>query len=114
VLMVPFESELFSSVNMVEAMVFGLPHIVTDLGEPADIVNRWGAGVKVPPKDPAALSKAMSELARNDAMRAALSQKARTAAIDFSVDSVAERLTQLYVQVAQPDHASSQRVSAAG
>jgi glycosyltransferase involved in cell wall biosynthesis len=114
VLVAPFESELFSSVNLVEAMVFGLPHVVTDLGEPADIVNRWGAGVKVPPKNPAALAQAMVGLARNNTLRQALSQKARTAAIDFGVDAVAERLTRLYTQLAEPDHATSQRMRAAG
>ena len=114
VLVAPFESELFSSVNLVEAMVFGLPHVVTDLGEPADIVNRWGAGVKVAPKSSPALAEAMVGLARNYALRQALSQKARTAALDFGVDAVAERLTVLYTQVAERDHAPSRRLGATG
>ena len=114
VLVLPFESPLFSSVNMIEAMVFGLPHVVTDLGEPADIVNRWGAGIKVPPKDGPALAQGMISLARNNALREALSQKARTAAIDFGVNAVAERLTGLYLRIAERDDAASQRVGAAG
>jgi glycosyltransferase involved in cell wall biosynthesis len=113
VLVAPFESPLFSSVNLVEAMVFGLPHVVTDLGEPADIVNRWGAGIKVPPKNAAALAQGMITMAQNKAQREALSQKARTAAIDFGVDAVAERLTRLYMRMAEPDNAS-QKVRAAG
>jgi len=113
VLVAPFESPLFSSVNLVEAMVFGLPHVVTDLGEPADIVNRWGAGIKVPPKNAAALAQGMITMAQNKSQREALSQKARTAAIDFGVDAVAERLTRLYMRMAEPDNAS-QKVRAAG
>jgi glycosyltransferase involved in cell wall biosynthesis len=113
VFIAPFESEQFSSVNLVEAMVFGRPHIVTDIGEPADIVNRWGAGLKVPPRNPVALSEAMVRLARNDALRETLSQKARSAAIDFGVDAVAERLTNLYVRLAEGDQTQSQRVGAA-
>ena len=113
VFIAPFESEQFSSVNLVEAMVFGRPCIVTDIGEPADIVNRWGAGVKVPKKNPVALAEAMVRLARNDALRETLSQKARTAAIDFGVDAVAERLTNLYVRLAEGAQTQSQRVGAA-
>jgi glycosyltransferase involved in cell wall biosynthesis len=114
VLVAPFESALFSSVNLVEAMVFGVPHIVTDVGEPADIVNRWGAGIKVPPKDPVALTTAMVELARNNAVREGLSKKARAAGIDFGVDAVAERLARLYARVAAPGHARPQPVRATG
>jgi glycosyltransferase involved in cell wall biosynthesis len=113
VLVAPFESEQFSSVNLIEAMVFGRPHIVTDIGEPADIVNRWGAGVKVRVKDAAALADAMTQLARDDARRQALSQKARTAAVDFGVDAVAERLTRLYARLADRDQTQAQSVGAA-
>ncbi len=100
VLVAPFEDPRFSSVNLVESMVFGLPHIVTDVGEPADIVDRWGAGVKVPAKNPQALAQAMLSFARDPAMREALSEKARRAAVDFGADAVAERLTGLYTRVA--------------
>jgi glycosyltransferase involved in cell wall biosynthesis len=110
-LVAPFESELFSSVNLIEAMVFGRAHVVTDLGEPADIVNRWGTGVKVPPKDPAALAEAMLRLAGDPALREALSRKARSAAVDFGVDAVAERLTGLYTRLADRKQPHAQRVA---
>jgi glycosyltransferase involved in cell wall biosynthesis len=110
VLVAPFESALFSSVNLIEAMVYGRPHIVTDLGEPADIVNRWGAGVKVPPANAAALAQAMIELARDNTRREALSVRASKAAVEFGVDAVAERLTRLYTRVAV-ERAGSRRVS---
>lgn len=100
VLVAPFEDPRFSSVNLVESMVFGMPHIVTDVGEPADIVDRWGAGVKSPAKNPHALAQAMLSFARNPAMRDSLSQRARRAAVDFGADAVAERLTGLYARVA--------------
>jgi glycosyltransferase involved in cell wall biosynthesis len=101
VMVAPFEDPRFSSVNLIEGMVFGRPHIVTDVGEPADIVNRWGAGIKVPPKDPPALAQAMISLAQNPALLESLSQKARTAAIDFGVDAVAARLARLYTRLAE-------------
>ncbi len=111
-LVAPFESEQFSSVNLIEAMVFGRPHLVTDLGEPADIANRWGAGVKVPVKNAAAMADGMLNLARNGALLEALSQKARTAAIDFGVDAVADRLSRLYEGLAEGKQTQSQRVGA--
>jgi D-inositol-3-phosphate glycosyltransferase len=113
VLIAPFESEQFSSVNLVEAMVFGRPHIVTDIGEPADIVARWGAGIKVPVKNVAAMAEAMVNLARNGALREALSQKARAAANDFGVDAVADRLAKLYLRLADRDQTQPQSVGAA-
>jgi glycosyltransferase involved in cell wall biosynthesis len=100
VIVVPFESPLFSSVNMIESMLYGLPQVVTDMGEPADIVNRWGTGVKVPPKNPAELAKKMLEVAQNQALREALSKKVYAASIDFGVDAVAERLSRLYIRIA--------------
>jgi glycosyltransferase involved in cell wall biosynthesis len=112
VVIAPFEGEQFSSVNLIEAMVYGRPHIVTDLGEPADIVNRWGAGVKVPVKNPAAMAEAMINLGRNAAQCEALSQKARTAAIDFGVDAVADRLSKLYENLAEGKQSQTERVGA--
>jgi|SRR5579863_571100 len=112
-LVLPFESPLFSSVNMIEAMLYGRAQVVTDLGEPADIVDRWGGGLKVPPKDPAALAAGMLRLARNDALRESLSQKTRAAADRFGVDAVAERLTELYTRLADREPVQSQQVRAA-
>jgi glycosyltransferase involved in cell wall biosynthesis len=113
VVVAPFESALFSSVNLIEAMVYGRPLIVTDLGEPADIVNRWGGGVKVPPANAAALAQAMIDLSRDNTRREALSIQARKAAQDFGVDAVAERLTRLYARVAAERGSSRQASPAA-
>jgi glycosyltransferase involved in cell wall biosynthesis len=113
VVVAPFESALFSSVNLIEAMVYGRPLIVTDLGEPADIVNRWGGGVKVPPADVAAMAQAMIDLSRDNTRREALSLQARKAAQDFGVDAVAERLTRLYARVVAERGGSRQTSSAA-
>ena len=101
VVVAPFEDPRFSSVNLVESMVFGKPHIVTDVGEPADIVDRWGTGVKVPAKNPQALAQAMISFASDPAMYEALAEKTRRTALGFGVDAVAERLTQLYTRLAK-------------
>jgi len=112
-LVVPFESGLFSSVNMIEAMVYGRAQLVTDLGEPADIVSRWGTGVKVPPADPAALAAGMLKLARDETLRESLSQRSRAAATEFGVDAVAERLTALYSRLADREPLRARQIDAA-
>jgi glycosyltransferase involved in cell wall biosynthesis len=112
-LVVPFESPLFSSVNMIEAMVYGRAQVVTDLGEPADIVDRWGTGVKIPPRDPAALAAGMLRLARQDVLRQQLSNKALAAANEFGVDAVAKRLMDLYTRLADRQPVQSQAARAA-
>jgi glycosyltransferase involved in cell wall biosynthesis len=114
VVVAPFESPLFSSVNLIEAMVFGRPHVVTDLGEPADIVNRWGAGIKVPPNNAVELAKGMTALAQNSTLREGLIQKAYAAAIEFGVDAVAERLSRLYERIADARQIGPARVRATG
>jgi glycosyltransferase involved in cell wall biosynthesis len=113
IVVAPFESALFSSVNLIEAMVYGRPLIVTDLGEPADIVNRWGGGLKVPAANAAAMAQAMIDLALDTTRRESLSAQARKAAQDFGVDAVAERLTRLYARVAAERGGSRQTSTAA-
>jgi glycosyltransferase involved in cell wall biosynthesis len=69
--------------------------------------------VKVPAKNAAALSEAMSNLASNSALREALSQKARMAAVDFGVEAVADRLAKLYARLAEGKQTQHQSVRAA-
>jgi glycosyltransferase involved in cell wall biosynthesis len=95
-LVAPFESVRFSSVNLVEAMAYGRPHVVTDLGEPAELVDRYDSGLKVPPRDAGRLAEAMISLARDPELRTELGMNARRAAGDLTVDAVAARLTRAY------------------
>ncbi len=112
VMVAPFEDPKFSSVNLIEGLVFGRPHVVTDVGEPADIVNRWKTGVKVPVKNPPELAKAMIALAKNPQQLAALSQQARAAAVDFGVNAVAQRLSKLYMRLAEGERVEAPQAGA--
>ena len=103
VFVAPFEDESFSSVNLVEGMVFGLPQVVTDSGEPADIVNRWQTGIKVPAGQPDALAEGMLRLGRDHELRRTLGERARVASVDFGVQAVADRLSGLYERLARGD-----------
>jgi glycosyltransferase involved in cell wall biosynthesis len=102
VLVAPFESVRFSSVNLVEAMAYGRPHIVTDLGEPAELVDRYHGGMKVQPQNVEQLADAMIVMARDPERRAGFGVNARKAAADLTVDAVATRLTRTYEDLARP------------
>ena len=96
VLVAPFEKARFSSVNLVEAMAYGRPHIVTDIGEPAELVHRYQSGMMVPVGDIAKLADAMVLLATDPARLALLSANARKGSADLTVDAAAARLSRIY------------------
>lgn len=112
VLVAPFENVRFSSVNLIEGMAYGRPHIVTDVGEPRELVDRYGAGVKVKVGDVEALARAMIEIGSSRAHLETLSRRAHAAAADLTVDAAAERLTRLYQSLhaarrSQPERAGA-------
>ena len=96
VMVAPFENVRFSSVNLIEAMAYGRPHIVTAIGEPGEIAALWHTGVTVPPGDAEALAAAMRTLASDPARLHDLSDRARLAAKSFTTPAVAERLAHVY------------------
>jgi glycosyltransferase involved in cell wall biosynthesis len=79
-----------------EAMASGLPCVVSDVGDSADIVGE--TGLVCPPRDPAALAAAIERLA--DAGRTEISERGRAARqriVDrFSLDGIAEQYRALW------------------
>jgi glycosyltransferase involved in cell wall biosynthesis len=57
------EAELGSRQRLVEAMAHGRPVIVTEIGDLPTILAQAGAGIAIPPEDPAALAAAIVRLA---------------------------------------------------
>jgi glycosyltransferase involved in cell wall biosynthesis len=109
VVVAPFESVRFSSVNLVEAMAYGRPSIVTDIGEPAELVDVYRSGIKVPVKDTNKMADAMVALATDPARMRELGQRARDGAANLTVDAVARRLSSVYeglVSTASPKRAA--------
>jgi glycosyltransferase involved in cell wall biosynthesis len=96
VMVAPFENVRFSSVNLVEAMAYGRPHVVTGIGEPLDLVERYGGGRAVPAGDAHAMARAMLEIVGDPSLLATLSENARRGAAHLTVSAAAERLTTLY------------------
>jgi glycosyltransferase involved in cell wall biosynthesis len=79
-----------------EAMACGIPCVVTDVGDAADVVGE--TGIVVPPRDPKAMADAWKKLLGLPASkRQSLGRDARRRVEDsFSIQSVARRYEQLY------------------
>ena len=81
------------AVSLVEAMACGLPVVATGVSGVAEAFGAEGAGVTVPPEDPAAIVDAVERLFADRAARTALGDaaRARTEAV-FSLTSVGGEL----------------------
>jgi glycosyltransferase involved in cell wall biosynthesis len=101
VLLAPFENVRFSSVNLVEGMAYGRPHIVTNIGEPMEIVRHWKSGIAVPPGDVDALAGAMTSLERDRDRLRQLGALAKAASRQFTTPSTVERLSSVYESLAE-------------
>jgi glycosyltransferase involved in cell wall biosynthesis len=84
-----------------EAMATGVPCVVTDVGDAAQLVGDTGR--IVPPRDPAALAAAVTELlALPQAARAALGERARArVARDYGLASVVAAYERVYESYAR-------------
>ena len=79
-------SKLFAS------FACGVPVIYGGEGEGADIVEHAGAGLVVPPEDPAALAMAMATLAADPVQRTRMANNARTLAVErFAWSGIVDR-----------------------
>jgi glycosyltransferase involved in cell wall biosynthesis len=82
---------------VLEAMLAGLPVVVTDVGSVADAVVDGETGVVVPPDDAAALADAIAPLLEDPAARAELGRRARTRVLEhFSAQGMAAAFESLY------------------
>ncbi len=93
-------SEAFGLVQ-VEAMAAGLPVVSTELGTGTSYVNQDRVtGRVIPPRDPAALAQAISELLIDPTRRSAMGDAARARAeAEFNCDVMVGRALKLYEDV---------------
>jgi glycosyltransferase involved in cell wall biosynthesis len=91
--------EGFSNV-VLEAMMAGLPMVVTDVGGNPEAVLDGETGFLVPPHDPAALGQAILRLARDAGLRQRLGEAGRARAKqEFSIDRCVDAHHALYEEL---------------
>jgi glycosyltransferase involved in cell wall biosynthesis len=90
-------------VAVLEAMAAGLPVVATAVGDVPNVLAE-GAGVTVPPRDPAALAAAVCALLETPEERARVAAAAIARVRSrYSAARWAERLLELYAEVARPE-----------
>ncbi len=80
----------------VEAMAAGLPVIASEVGGLPEVLDGGGAGLLVPPGDPAALAAALDELLSSPARRAALAEAGRRRVSRYGLETMIDGLDGLY------------------
>jgi glycosyltransferase involved in cell wall biosynthesis len=81
-------------------LAFGKAMVMSGVGGFREVVDEHGAGVLVPPENPAELAAAISRLLGDDAARRALEERALAAAAGpYSWDRIAAQTANLYEQV---------------
>jgi glycosyltransferase involved in cell wall biosynthesis len=86
---------------LLEAMATGLPVVVTGVGGNIEVVQDGVTGVLVPPRDPARLAEAISDLASNPVRVAAMGRAARSRVEDvFDVRRMVRDYERLYSTLA--------------
>jgi glycosyltransferase involved in cell wall biosynthesis len=96
----PFLSERFSSVNLLEAMALGKSIIATDLGEQREIIRNGINGYLVSPGNVRELAERIVHVLTHPGELDRMGRHARATAERYSVDAYVQRLQQLYAQVA--------------
>lgn len=90
-----FVFDLTIGISFLEYMAFGVPCVVTDVGDARNLVG--DAAVFVPKNNPQALASAINRLIENPAGRKTLSKKARKVVMEkFSLDAVASEMEKIY------------------
>jgi len=99
-LVAPFLSERFSSVNLLEAMAMGKPIIATDLGEQREIIRDGIDGYLVSPGDAQELSESILKLMNQPEELKRMSHQARARAEQYSVKAYVHKLQDVYRELA--------------
>jgi glycosyltransferase involved in cell wall biosynthesis len=105
----PFLSERFSSVNLLEAMAIGKPIIATGIGEQREIVQNGVNGYLVSPGDVKGLAERILTVLTRPEELERLSCQARVQAEHYSVDAQVQTLQNLYAQFVGSGATSSEK-----
>jgi glycosyltransferase involved in cell wall biosynthesis len=90
-------------VKMFSYMACARPVLLSTEGESAELLRRAGAGVAVPPEDPATLARAILELQADHALRAELGRRGRAfVEAHYSRQGFARQLEQVLLSLLAP------------
>jgi glycosyltransferase involved in cell wall biosynthesis len=99
----PFLSDRFSSVNLLEAMALSKPVVATDVGEQREIVEHGKDGFLVPPGDVRAMTERILQVLTSLPELDWMGRQARKKAEEYCVDAYVQRLEHLYRELATRD-----------
>lgn len=86
-------------ISLLEAMASGLPCVVTDVGDNAELVEDGVTGIVVPPNDPDALAIALEKMLFNSEIRRLMGEAARRKAQEYSIEQMVTRITSVYEEL---------------
>lgn len=87
------------SLAVLEAMAAGLPCVVTDIGDHADLVRDGVHGYVIPPDSPEELANALNRLLCDDALRHRMGEAARDKAQGFNDLQMANKIEEVYDRI---------------
>lgn len=84
---------------LMEALVLGVPAVVTDVGGNRELVDDGGEGRLVPPSRPDLLAAALRDVIADDTGRKAMAEAARRRGDDLRADEVTARIEARYLDL---------------
>lgn len=88
--------------SLMEALVLGVPVVVTDVGGNRELVTDGAEGLLVPASDPAALAAALDEVLGDPQRRSTMADAARIRGDDLRADDAAARIEAHYRRLVEP------------
>jgi len=99
VFVMPSHAEAMGT-SAIEAMMAGLPVVGTDVGGLKEVIDDGRTGLLVPPKDPARLAEAISNLLADPGLARRMGAQGRQRAHSrFTTDNMVEKTIQVYEEV---------------
>jgi phosphatidylinositol alpha-mannosyltransferase len=86
---------------LVEAMAAGLPMVASDIPGYREVVRDGIDGMLVPPRDPPALARAVSEILDDPDTAKRLGEAGRSRAMRYSWENVAAEIEEIYREAAE-------------
>jgi len=93
--------------TVIEAMVYGVPPVVSDTGGSTELVVDGESGIVVQPGDAKAIARAVEDLYRDPARRESMGRAARTRIAEhFNVNQTIEQHHEFFRKILQDRHAA--------